>query len=115
MQIQVYYEQCPSMTVGLVLYPALPLPVRNSHIAANGTAVCAANARNLSRLEFRAFGDGECERSVMCECLPGYVEEQRLISGTNTLVSQCKGEMSVQCVITYVNYFATNLMKLLFE
>jgi hypothetical protein len=91
MRFQVYYEQCPSVIVGLVIYPAVPLPVKNSLIAAEGSAVCAANARNSSHLEFRVFDDGECERSVICECLPGYVEEQQLIAGINVLVSQCKG------------------------
>ena len=103
MRIKVYYELCPSMIVGLVIYPALPLPVKSSLlVAAEGSAVCAANARNTSGLEFRAFGDGECERSVTCKCLPGYVEEQQLISGTNLLISQCKGKMSVLSDITYV-------------
>lgn len=101
-RIQVYYEQCPSMIIGLVIYPALPLPVKSSLIAAEGSAVCATNARNSSNLEFRAFGNGKCERSVTCECLPGYVEDQQLISGTNLLVSQCKGEMSVLSDTTYV-------------
>lgn len=96
MRIQIYYEQCPSKIVGLVTYPALPLPGKGSLVAAETSAVCAANAKNLSHLEFRAFSDGECERSVICECLPGYVEEQQLFSGTDLVVSQCKGEM--QCL-----------------
>lgn len=91
LRFQVYYEQCPSMIIGLVIYPAVPLPVRNSYMTARGSAVCAANARNSSHFEFRAFDDGRCERSVTCECLPGYVEEQQRISETNVLVSQCKG------------------------
>lgn len=94
-QIQVYYEQCPSMVVGLVIYPALPLPIKGSLAVAEGSAVCAANARNSSRLEFRAFSDGDCERSVTCECVPGYVEERQLIPGTSLLMSQCRGEISV--------------------
>ena len=92
MRIQVYYEQCPSKIVGLVIYPALPLPARSSLTTAEGSAVCASNAKNSSILEFRAFNDGECERSVICECLPGYVEEQQVFPGTTLLVSQCKGE-----------------------
>ena len=104
MRIQVYYEQCPSKIVGLVTYPALPLPGKGSLVAAEGSAVCAANAKNSSHLEFRAFSDGECERSVTCECLPGYVEEQQLFSGTNPLASWCKGELSVEdylCIVSY--------------
>ena len=94
-RIQVYYEQCPSKVVGLVTYPALPLPARNGPATAVGYAVCALHAENSSLLEFRAFRDGECERTVTCECSPGYMEEQQLIAGTTLLVSQCRGEASI--------------------
>ena len=91
-RLQVYYELCPGKVVRLVIYPSLPLPGRNSAFASEGTAVCAPNARNTSLLEFKAYSDGECERTVVCECVPGYVEEQVLLPGTDLLVSQCKGK-----------------------
>lgn len=100
-QIQVYYEQCPSKVVGLVIYPTLPLPGRNSVTATEASAVCAPNARNISRLEFKAFGDGECERTVMCECLPGYMEEQVLVSDTNLSVSACQGEHFLRSLVCF--------------
>ena len=90
-RIEVYYEHCPSKVIGLVIYPTLPFPTRKSLSAAEGTAMCAPNARNTTLLEFRAFSDGECERTVICKCLPGYVEQQLLVSGTNLLISECKG------------------------
>ena len=93
-RIQVYYEHCPGKVVGLVAYPALPLPARNSVTTSVGRAECAPNASNLTLLEFRAFPDGGCERTVVCECLPGYIEEPVLISGTNLFVSQCNGKGS---------------------
>ena len=91
-RMQVYYELCPEKVVRLVIYPSLPLPGRNSVSASEGTAVCAPNARNTSLLQFKAYSDGECERSVVCECLPGYVEELVLLPETSLLVSQCNGK-----------------------
>ena len=87
LRIQVYYRISPERTDGLVTYPEIALPPKDSSETVTAMATCAANSTNLTSLLVTCFANGSCVDVASCACVPGY----EYVAGTRGS-AQCRGE-----------------------
>ena len=87
LRLQVYYRTKPQSPVGLVTYPEIALPPKDSSEAVTAIASCAANSTNLTSFLVTCFANGTCVDVASCGCVPGH----EYIAGTGGS-AQCSGE-----------------------
>ena len=94
-RVKVYYYQCPSQQVGLVLFPQIPAPTR-SNSPLTVIISCVDGGVNTTSLDVQCDNNGVWSRIPLCDC--------RLANGyyPNSDGTQCIG-MQPQCVACLIS------------